>query len=110
MIEEAVRIEQMNEAIALFDGWDKINGKYASLYKKDGKVYVLGDFKYHSSWEWLMPVWYKFRDLNVGINERVGHGLRVRMIINLMGFQTIDRTHKALFESIQWYQKQQANE
>ena len=88
--------DQMNETIALFDGWQRIKGEHASLYKKDGKVYALGDFKYHTSWDWLMPVIKKILHEVDAVNTEFR--LRTALI-------KCDREacHKAVYKFIVWY-------
>ena len=64
-------IEQMDEVIGMFHDWQVIKGEHANLYKKDGKVYCLGDFKCHTSWDWLMPVVEKIEP-HAHVTVRVG--------------------------------------
>lgn len=49
-------IENKNETIGIFDGWEFLPGFASRLYKKNGKTIADCDFKYHTSWDWLMPV------------------------------------------------------
>lgn len=46
-------IDDMNEAIAIFDGWEK---KSKREFVKDGQLMYVWEFKYHKSWEALMPI------------------------------------------------------
>lgn len=54
-----ITIEEMNEAIAIFEGWKRDGEKY--IKNPEGAVYIHGagydsQLKYHESWEWLMKV------------------------------------------------------
>lgn len=53
-------IRQMNEAIALFMGYERYEDKYGIWFKKEGLIkclhHKLQDLQYHASWDWLMPV------------------------------------------------------
>jgi hypothetical protein len=108
-------IEMINEAIAVFDGWEVIKGKDASLYKKDGKVYALGDFKYHSSWDWLMPVWKKAGEIIYAIrgdlreDDYIMAHRTTKSFLDACQNGNIKQAHKVVFHSvqfIQWYNKQ----
>lgn len=53
-------IQEMNEAIALFEGYERYEDRYGIWFKKEGMIKALHpklqSLKYHESWEWLMKV------------------------------------------------------
>lgn len=112
-------IGQMNEAIALFDDWQQIKCEDSSLYKKDSKVYLLNDFKYHTSWDRLMPVIEKISALdggkyNVHISSAGQWACYISRddvfgddITSFGGFEpVIINAWKAVYTFIQWYNQQ----
>jgi hypothetical protein len=73
--------------------------------------HFLDDIKYHSSWDWLRPVWDKFRDLK--FKEETAMKLHLNYVARLaqdIAYGTIEEVHHNLYISIQWYNKQQSNE
>ena len=61
--------------------------------------------KFESSWSWLMPVWYKFRDLKMGNNEdhEVEHSDRMLRIADTVAYGSIEEACKLLAKGIRWY-------
>jgi hypothetical protein len=53
-------IEQMNEVIAKFMGWEWYEDESGIWFKREGLIMSmhpnLKDLKYHLDWSWLMPV------------------------------------------------------
>lgn len=88
-------IEQMNEAIAKFIGDHREKQWEAGM-----------PLKYHTSWDWLMPVWTKFRQLmKPGSNDMFDEW------VNSLGYYLLsserpDRFCERLYYAIQWYQHQ----
>lgn len=73
-------IMEGNKLIAGFLGWE--SGRYDNLpntlHKYSGKEEIrlhVSELQYHSSWDWLMPAWVKFRNLWDGKNEEHGKWL-----------------------------------
>lgn len=65
------------------------------------------DMKYHSSWDWLRPVWDKFRDLK--FTEETSMKLHLNYVARLaqdIAYGTIDEFHHNIHIAIQWYNKQ----
>ena len=60
---EQVAIDDINEAIAQFDGW-QILESCPVQFEKNGRRVTHADLKYHSSWDWLMPVVEKIEGMN----------------------------------------------
>jgi hypothetical protein len=66
----------------------------------DGKLYFDNNLRYHSSWDWLMPVLKKIDESEVELNEDsnligdITHGL-----VSI----DIQMTFEAVIEFIKWY-------
>lgn len=103
MSSDTPTIDSMNEVIALFDGWKRIKGEHASLYKKDGKVYALGDFKYHTSWDCLKPV------IDEIFNYALAHPEEVRPVRELSIVVNIQAAHEKVYQFCKWYNNQNKN-
>jgi hypothetical protein len=54
------KITESNELIAIFMGYERYEDSGGIWFKKEGMIICmhpkLEDLKYHSSWDWLMPV------------------------------------------------------
>ena len=123
-------IEQMNEAIALFEGRtfyghtiDKFGGNTAN---------ALPEMQYHSSWDWLMPVIEKISKIPLlnwdnttctdpqdvcwprtfGMPTEDGKNIMVRF--NGFSLHTaptlIESAHMAVYEIAEYHNKQQQND
>lgn len=55
---------------------------------------------YHKSYDLLMPVWVKFRDLN--LENMVYSKLRGDLIFSI-SCKPIKETHRLIYEAITWY-------
>ncbi len=59
-------MKKVNKIIALFMGFSE--SPYPNtpnkLYKNNLGFHI-DDFKYHESWDWLMPVWRKCKDIGL---------------------------------------------
>ena len=58
--------------------------------------YTPEEMKYHTSWDWLMPVVEKIEQVHEGVPQE---------LINLSLFSTIDEVYKAVVEFIKQYNK-----
>jgi hypothetical protein len=58
--------EQKTEAIALFDGYEKKVFDCDPYFRKNGYLLPIGQLKFHSSWDWLMPVVAKIETIEFG--------------------------------------------
>ena len=91
-----ITIEQMNEEIARFmdiEGTDD---------------FIRMNYRYEKSWDLLMPVWYKFRDLK--FDEETPMKLHLNYVTRLaqdIAYGTIEEVHHNIHIAIQWYNKQQ---
>jgi hypothetical protein len=111
---------ETNKLIAEFMGWKKDigyrKGKPIDGFIKpnDGRHFPLYRFRFHESWDWLMPVVEKIESL--GFYVRI-HG-KSTLIFKKDGYNIINRpygygkekskidhTYKAVIEFIKWYNK-----
>lgn len=67
----------------------------------EGGFMQLNYLKYHSSWKWFMPVWFKFRDQKVPIGnlQRLHHKAICKGIENAI-LNSPDGTPKKAFEEM----------
>ena len=115
-----VTIEQMNDVIAVFDGWGKRPERIIDpektpfYYLKHGFTYRwISDFNYHSSWDALMPCWDKFRN-NVSDHFDEDFPPEYCAMCDAWALYcehvNINGAHGIIYDGIQWFNKQQSNE
>lgn len=66
------------------------------------------ELHYHSSWDWLMPSFYKFRDetkVNIGLQGILTN--YIAQIAERIAFGEITQVYKKLVEAITWYNNSQ---
>lgn len=104
---EQITIEQQNAEIARFEG-RLFYGRYTIDSYGPDTHNAYPEMKYHSSWDWLMPAWYKFRDIKFH-NGRLEkeHSDWKSPIDNAICYQGIESAHLLLFHAIKWLNKQQ---
>ena len=112
--------EIINEAICVFMGWEFIKVDedfYHALFegnlmwadnRKGLNKTLLEGFKYHSSWDWLMPVVLKAKALY--LNYETGQmrdelKMRYKAIENELCNLNLINTHYCLYKFLQWYNK-----
>jgi hypothetical protein len=61
------------------------------------------DLKYHSSWDWLMPVIKKIHELDISIDNEVGSARQYNVVGSSIGPVTIESTWQACVEFIKYY-------
>lgn len=59
--------------------------------------------KYHSSYDWLMPVWHKFRDLETKGMEKMIHCDYVEKLESAILWHPITEAFDLLVEAVEWY-------
>lgn len=113
---ENKQISEGNKLIAEFMGLKPVEtfGRYSiskdhCTCREDTAEQAMKGFasiaKYHSDWNWLMPVWEKIVDLRDGFC--VPHGkFLVKSIYQSLYIVNIERTWKEIIEFIQWYNNQ----
>jgi len=92
------------------------NVGYYIVNVKENKWHQWDDVKYHSSWDWLMPVGKRIRDL-LGdmLSKRPPHTACMGDVIEVditcaLHEYDIKKVHEAIYVFIQWLNKQQSNE
>lgn len=112
--------EEENKLIAEFMElkryWD---GRYGWIYPnpvQGERGSVLGDkgLKYHSSWEWLMPVIEKIEKANYGFKMcrkvvEIYFDDSKEVILTVKENSRLNSLHKAVVEFIKWYNQQTNN-
>lgn len=100
--------------MAQFMGAKKIlHDRWGTVYKYDknpsigssvGWVGIDISVKYHTSYDWLIPVWVKFRELRF---DDVEHQFKHSELKSLIGWMlvngTIETTFTELGKAIEWY-------
>lgn len=100
-------IEQMNEVIALFDGWIVSKKGKTKIFLKGTDYYFNVELKYHTSWDWLHPVWDKYQSLV--FPEETTMKIHLNYLARLaqdIAYGTINEFHEKLYKAIQWYNQQ----
>jgi hypothetical protein len=89
-----------NQIIAEFMGVNVITlddvRKNKNPYFSSADGYLEDNLKYHTSWDWLMPVVDKIEQVHEGVPQE---------LINLSLFSTRDEVYKAVVEFINEYNK-----
>lgn len=106
-------IEQMNEVIALFDGWQRYEDKFGIWFKRGELIKCLHpklqDLQYHKSWDALMPVVKKIRGMHMDILQRIGIGEYMHaaapMNSALLSYD-IEKMHLGVYNFLIWYNQQ----
>jgi uncharacterized UPF0160 family protein len=100
-----------NRIIAAFDGYvyhaDAILNKQKGVFTKEGKMpMLLKEFKYHTSFDWLMPVCKKFDTLKDDFKDRILYELFCDEIDNAVTCYEIMPVFEKIVTAIKWYNLQ----
>jgi len=90
-------LEEKNRMIAEFMGIveSSIDGQFWTEKSHEGfGIGKLVGLKYHSSWDWLMPVVEKIESVNEGVPQQ---------LLNVSLFSYIEDVYNAVVEFIEWY-------
>lgn len=67
-----------------------------------------GWYEYHTSWDWLMPVWYKFRDLKfISPKLQFEHSEYKDSISRVICYQDIQVAFNEMVIAIKWHNQNQ---
>jgi len=112
---EAQDILEANTLIAIFDGYkfycnDSVNGSNG-VYRKKNKIGMLKtDFKYDTSWSWLIPVLEKIGLLGYSVNISINHSCEIwkpnyepNISFRYLGQNTKICVYKSIIDFIKWY-------
>lgn len=111
-----VNINEMNEAIALFDGWQPNYGGAGSPYYSKATDFIprfamVVDMQYHTSWDWLMPVIKKIKGMHMDILKQayILDYMKAAGAMNSGWISLdIDKAHKGVYEFLIWHNQQKA--
>lgn len=103
-----------NKLIAEFMGWEKstYHNTPNKMYREKGSSEIgihISDFKYHSSWDALMPVVEKIRQMHtdrVFSRETLSESADRIFCIHFISAR-IDIVYNCVIQFIQWYNNQQ---
>jgi hypothetical protein len=92
---------EMNELVSEFMGLKKEHGH---MYPNNSGWCVAAYLHYHSNWEWLIPVWYKFRDLRFDdAKSQFKHADFKLNISYCICYRDIQSAFQSIISGIQWY-------
>ena len=69
------------------------------------KAGVWTKMKYHSSWDWLMPVVEKIEHTSAYVNVKGCH-VKISTWVDVNAPTKLEAVHKAVVEFIKWYNEQ----
>lgn len=105
---DKITIDEMNEAIALFDGYEKYEDRFGIWFKRGELIKCLHpklqDLKYHTSWDALMSIVKKIKDLirDADCEKRIQMSQRLKPIQNETLNVDVENTHYCVYQFIQW--------
>lgn len=109
-ISENIAIDIMNEVIGSFMDYTMYDKRYPRNHgigapeAEPEKCMIIQKAKYHESWDWLMPVWYKFIKLRFeNALQQLQHSELKTIIGRMILYEGIELSHYNLFQGIQWY-------
>jgi hypothetical protein len=116
-------IEEMNEAIAKFNAWERYEDESGIWFKREGLIMSmhpnLKDLKYDSDWSLLMPVVEKINRTMIPDNKYPASVIIFKttchinddqyIIVETSSENLIQCVHEAVFLFIQWLNKQQSH-
>lgn len=71
---------------------------------KENDWFLFDDAKYHSSWDWLIPAWYKFRDLTFKDRKNeIPHSHHCQSISRAICYEDIGSAYSRLSAAIEWH-------
>jgi hypothetical protein len=110
-------IDQMNEAIALFMGYERYEDHSGIWFKRIGMIKCmhpkLQELNYHTSWDWLMPVWKQLTERVAALTEEGDYPADFSTIMDMYAYhcEQVDITaaHDIVYKGIQWFNKNKPN-
>lgn len=110
---------ESNKSIAQFMGAEIRMGyaypyEYCDFKDENGitnETVRVDNLKYNTSWDWLMPVWIKFRDYGFGIDEETKQKLHTNYVARLaqdIAYGTLEEVYHNLSIAINWLNTQVA--
>ncbi|HTG56475.1 MAG TPA: hypothetical protein VL943_09420 [Niabella sp.] len=106
-------VEQMNETIAVFDGYKRYEDESGVWFMKEGQIKCLhtkaSDLQYHTSWDALIKVIKKIKGMHMDIlkQAQVMDYMKAAGPINSgMSFLDIEKAHAGVYSFLVWYNSQ----
>jgi hypothetical protein len=106
-------INENNKLIAEFAGFhpseDPIMKNKGFYVRNNGEIFKLNEMRYHSSWDWLMPVVEEIENIGYVYNTKFGacciandHG---KTIVTFEGYSSmnINTIYELVIKFIKWY-------
>ena len=98
-----------NKVLAEFMGFVPEDKPHGTVWRHPNKAGVYGGngikFTYFTSWQSLMPVWIKFRDLEfTGKNEMLHSNITANLFHALYNSDSPSDFFPHLVEAVKWYQ------
>jgi hypothetical protein len=105
-MEARISKDEMNITIASFMGYHYNAGKFYS--NEGGKGNWFKEAKYHSSWDWLMPIHHAIREKAFALREDIEIERLYAKVNHQLLFGTIADVHLHAFRFIEYVNKQQS--
>jgi hypothetical protein len=102
-----MEVKEGNEVIARWMGLESYqDSRYGKLWPDPlGTHHTEFSLQYNTDWRWLMPVWYKFRDLRLeGENDLILDAFKASVIGKIAYGDSPERAFNELVKAINWYQ------
>lgn len=97
-------IDNNNELIAIYEGWELIEREGIQCFIKYGYRLYHYELRYNTDWAKLIPIWQKFRDLRFeGVHEQFEHSEFKQNIAHRICYGTIETAYQSIVSGIQWY-------
>lgn len=97
-------IDVMNEAIALFDGYERYEDKFGIWFKREGLIKCLHpklqELKYHTSWDSLKPVIDEISKYALAYPEQVKPIIAMSVVVD------IKAAHERVYQFCKWINQQ----
>ncbi len=105
MTEEQKLIDDNNELIAIFDGWELVEEDMAQAFQKNGRWLYHYELNYHGDWNHLIKVWHKFRDLRFDEFGKLNfeHSELKQLIAREICYGNIETAFKSMVLGVKWY-------
>lgn len=102
----ANNIRTSSKIIAEFDGGHEYYISNMWTIKNHGLIHI-NDFKYHSSWDWQIPVWNKIYDLCARNFNLTKYYEQETVLHSAIRLNKPDMSIPYLINIIEWYNQQQ---
>lgn len=113
MILPLEKLERGRIALAIFEGYKPIatpddiaRGRQPSFYNDgNGKSFFIYNTTYHNSYNSLIPVYIRFRDLRIPPQMFIEYSIHIHNIIRAFSDGLIEELFSAIVDAVEWYNK-----